>query len=145
MIMEDGKKSVNGLDWQLKLADDRLVLEIVQKFDVPEIVARILVSRGISAEEVTSFLTPTLKQNLPNPFSLKDMEKAATRMATAILAGEPIGIMGDYDVDGATSTAILKMFLKSCGVPVLTFIPNREDGYGPNAGKMKEFKKAGLI
>ena len=111
MIMEDGKKSVNGLDWQLKLADDRLVLEIVQKFDVPEIVARILVSRGISAEEVTSFLTPTLKQNLPNPFSLKDMEKAATRMATAILAGEPIGIMGDYDVDGATSTAILKMFL----------------------------------
>ncbi len=143
MIMEDGKKSVNGLNWQLKLADDRLVLEIVQKFDVPEIVARILVSRGVSAEAVQSFLYPTLKQNLPNPFSLKDMEKAATRMATAILAGEPIGIMGDYDVDGATSTAILKMFLKSCGVPVLTFIPNREDGYGPNAGKMKEFKKAG--
>lgn len=143
MIIEDGKKSVNGLDWQLKPADDRLVLEIVQKFEIPEIVARILVSRGISVDEVSSFLTPTLKQNLPNPFSLKDMEKAASRMAMSILAGEPIGIMGDYDVDGATSTAILKMFLKSCGVRVLTFIPNREDGYGPNAGKMEEFKKSG--
>lgn len=143
MIIEDGRKSVNGLDWQLKPANDRLVLEIVQKFQIPEIVARILVSRGVSVDEVSSFLMPTLKQNLPNPFSLKDMEKAASRMATAILAGEPIGIMGDYDVDGATSTAILKMFLKSCGVRVLTFIPNREDGYGPNAGKMDEFKKAG--
>lgn len=143
MIIEDGKKSVNGLDWQLKPADDRLVLEIVQKFEIPEIVARILVSRGISVDEVSSFLTPTLKQNLPNPFSLKDMEKAASQMAMSILAGEPIGIMGDYDVDGATSTAILKMFLKSCGVRVLTFIPNREDGYGPNAGKMEEFKKSG--
>ncbi len=143
MYIEDAKQSVGSLVWQLKPAQDRSVLEMVQQFNLPEVVARILVSRGITGEQAVSFLNPTLKQNLPNPFTLKDMEKAATRMAEAIMAGEPIGIMGDYDVDGATSTAILKMFLKSCGVRVLTFIPNREDGYGPNGPKMVEFKEQG--
>lgn len=137
------EQSVNGYRWIHKKCDTRLALTIQQQFGLPEIVARILSSRGIQLNEIEAFLNPTLKNNLPNPFSLKDMEKAAHRMARAIMAGEPIGLMGDYDVDGATSTALLKMFLESCGVTVYCFIPDREDGYGPNAKKMAEYKEKG--
>lgn len=136
-------QSLNGLTWEFRPAEDRLVLALCQKYGLSEIVARSLAARHITLETIDAFLNPTLKNNLPNPFSLKDMEKAARRMAASILNGEPIGLMGDYDVDGATSTALLKMFLHSCGVTTHCFIPDREDGYGPNAGKMKEYQKAG--
>ena len=136
-------RSVNGLKWTYKNTDDRLALAISQRFDLPDIVSRVLSSRIQSIDEAESFLYPTLKNNLPNPFSLKDMEKAARRMAKAIISGEPIGLMGDYDVDGATSTALLKMFLESLGINVFAYIPDREDGYGPSAKKMLEYHKKG--
>lgn len=136
-------RSVSGLVWEFKNVDDRLVLALSQKYNLSDLVARSMVARGITLETADSFLNPTLKNNLPNPFSLKDMERAARRMAASIIAGEPIGLMGDYDVDGATSTALLKMFLTDCGVKTHCFIPDREDGYGPNASKMKEYQKAG--
>ena len=136
-------RSVNGLKWTYKNTDDRLALAISQRFDLPDIVSRVLSSRVQSIDEVESFLYPTLKNNLPNPFSLKDMEKAARRMAKTIMDGEPIGLMGDYDVDGATSTALLKMFLESLNVPVFAYIPDREDGYGPSAKKMHEYHEKG--
>lgn len=136
-------QSVSGLTWEFRKADDRLVLALCQKYGLSELVARSLATRGVTLETVETFLRPTLKNNLPNPFTLKDMEKAARRMAASVMAGEPVGLMGDYDVDGATSTALLKMFLIGCGIKPLCFIPDREDGYGPNIGKMKEFAKAG--
>ncbi|MGN1062723.1 MAG: DHH family phosphoesterase, partial [Alphaproteobacteria bacterium] len=136
-------QSVNGLTWEFCKTDDRLVLALCQKYGLSELVARSLVARGVSLETVEAFLRPTLKNNLPNPFTLKDMEKAARRMASSVMAGEAIGLMGDYDVDGATSTALLKMFLQECGIRPLCFIPDREDGYGPNTLKMKEFSKSG--
>ncbi|MBQ4472165.1 MAG: single-stranded-DNA-specific exonuclease RecJ [Alphaproteobacteria bacterium] len=136
-------ESLSGYVWRLQQTDERMALAIAQRFDLPDIVARILASRGFDLDSVPTFLFPTLKQHLPNPFSLKDMEKCANRMADAVLANEPIGLMGDYDVDGATSTAELKMYLESCGTKVFTFIPEREDGYGPNARKMQEYKDAG--
>ncbi len=143
MAVLDVTCSLNGLAWEMPSTDTRLVLALTQRFDLPEVVARILASRGVGLDAVEAFLYPTLKHNLPNPLSLKDMEKAAKRMADAIEAGEPIGLMGDYDVDGATSTALLKMFLEEIGVSVYTFIPEREEGYGPNALKMKEFYDKG--
>ena len=136
-------KSLSGLNWHVTEADDRITAALVQQGQLPEIVARILASRGVTPETLDSFLRPTLKSNLPNPLSLKDMERAANRMADAVIAGEPIGLMGDYDVDGATSTALLKMMLEDLGITVYTFIPEREDGYGPNAGKMQEFYDKG--
>ena len=135
--------SLSGYFWHLKETNERLAQAIVQRFDLPDIVARILASRGLTLDNLSDFLNPTLKQHLPNPFSLKDMDKAAQRVATAVLANEPIGLMGDYDVDGATSTSELKMYLETCGVKVLTFIPEREDGYGPNSRKMEEYKNKG--
>lgn len=136
-------KSLNGLAWELRPADDRMCLAMAQKFGLPEIVARALAARNITLDTADTFLNPTLKNNLPNPFSLKDMDKAAKRMAASILAHESIGLMGDYDVDGATSTALLKMFLEYCGIQTYCFIPDREDGYGPNINKMKEFHQKG--
>ena len=141
--MLDEIQSVSGLRWRFPQTDSEAVSALIQKFDVPDVVARILASRGITTETADEFLNPTLKKNLPNPLTLKDMEKAANRMAEAVLAHEPIGLMGDYDVDGATSTATLRMFLEDLGITVYTFIPEREDGYGPNALKMKEFYDKG--
>ena len=141
--LQTGDYSLCGYLWHLKETNERLANAIEQRFDLPEVVARILAGRDLTLDELPDFLNPTLKQNLPNPFSLKDMEKAAKRVASSILAKEPIGLMGDYDVDGATSTAELKMYLENCGIKVLTFIPEREDGYGPNSNKMQEYKNAG--
>lgn len=143
MNILDVRHSFNGMRWNVKECDFRLARFLQQRYQLPEIVARIMASRNITAEMAEAFLNPTLKNHLPNPFSLKDMRKAADRMAKAVLDGEPIGLMGDYDVDGATSTALLKMFLESCGVQTYCFIPDREDGYGPNADKMKEYRQKG--
>ena len=142
-VFESGKKSLTGFAWEVSEPDDFRVRTLEQKVGVPNLLARLMVEREITPETADAFLHPTLRNDLPNPSTLKDMEKAAQRVALAIMLGEPIGIMGDYDVDGATSTATLKMFLESCGVKVFAFIPDREDGYGPNAKKMQEYKEKG--
>lgn len=138
-----GQPSLNGMLWQTEEPSQRLVQTLVQKVGVSDLVASLLAIRGIDSDNAFTYLKPTLKCDLPNPNSLKDMEKAAQRVAQAILNKEPIGIMGDYDVDGATSSAILKMFLESTETKTYVFIPDREDGYGPNAQKMKEYKDLG--
>ena len=143
MFVLNGEKSFGGYDWQLTESDERLSRLLSQRFGLSDLVAKILTARGIDENSAASFLNPTLKKDLPNPITLIDMEKAANRMADAIINKEPIGLMGDYDVDGATSTALLKMFLEELGIRVYTFIPEREDGYGPSAAKMKEFYEAG--
>lgn len=136
-------QSFGGLRWEMQQGNEQTASALAQNLHLPDVVARILAARGITPETAEAFLHPTLRQHLPNPLTLKDMEKAANRMADAIQAGEPIGLMGDYDVDGATSTAIMKMFLQENGITVYTFIPEREDGYGPNTAKMHEFKDKG--
>lgn len=139
MAVLDVVQSISGLTWEMQDVDDREVLTLTQRFGMPEVMARILSSRGITADTAEDFLNPTLKKNLPNPLILKDMEKAANRIADSVIRAEPIGLMGDYDVDGATSTALLRLFLEDLGIQVYTFIPEREEGYGPNALKMQEF------
>lgn len=146
MNMPENEKtyqSLRQIQWTVKNGNVSVAEALRQRFDLPEITARIMAARQITCDDAEAFLYPTLKRNLPNPFSLKDMHKAAERMAQAVLTGEPVGLMGDYDVDGATSTALLKMFLESCGITVYCFIPDREDGYGPNSNKMKEYKEKG--
>ncbi len=142
-VFESGKKSLTGFQWEVANPDDYAVQTLEQKAGLSNLLARLMVEREITPETVDTFLHPTLRNDLPNPTTLKDMEKAAQRVALAIMLKEPIGIMGDYDVDGATSTATLKLFLESIGVRVFTFIPDREDGYGPNAKKMQEYKDKG--
>lgn len=137
--------SISGYSWHLNDADERMVLAISQKFQIPEIAARVMVSRGFDAESANNFLTPTLKSLLPDPFHFIDMEKAASRLADAVINGEKISIFGDYDVDGATSSALLKRYLRECGNSPLIYIPDRiDEGYGPNVQAMGQLAALGI-
>ncbi len=106
---------------------------------MPEIVARVLAARGVTADDAAKFLDPTVRDLLPDPASLTDMIRAGARIADAILRGERVAIFGDYDVDGAASSALLKRFLAHYNVPAEIYIPDRIfEGYGPNPEAMRE-------
>jgi single-stranded-DNA-specific exonuclease len=136
--------SLTGRHWAFREADERSVTAYTQKFSLPDIVARILVARGIAFEAVEAFLNPSLKASLPDPSHLLDMDIAAGRVAAAVAAGEGIAIFGDYDVDGATSSALLARYLRALGASPVTYIPDRmKEGYGPNAKALLELKARG--
>jgi single-stranded-DNA-specific exonuclease len=138
------ERSVTGKWWRERANDERLATTISQRFGVPEIVGRVMAARGIDLDDVESFLSPTLRDLMPDPSSLQDMDKAAARIADAIEAGEGIAVFGDYDVDGATSTALLKRFFRALGVEVPVHIPDRmTEGYGPNAPALLELQRKG--
>jgi len=132
----DVQQSANGRAWRDRL-DDRgaaRALAITQRHEgVSELLARVLSGRGVEADQVDSFLDPTVRRLMPDPDVLTDMPKAADRLATAVIRRETIAIFGDYDVDGATSAAILARFLRHAGLEPLIHIPDRIfEGYGPN-------------
>jgi single-stranded-DNA-specific exonuclease len=108
-------------------------------------VARILAGRGIfTVEAVVAFLQPRLDR-MHDPFLLPGMETAVTRLAAAIQGGEAIGIFGDYDVDGVTSSAILTEFLHACGATVHSYLPDRlKEGYGLNATGLERLAGLGV-
>lgn len=125
--------TASGLAWVPRAADTRLALAIAQQHGLPELLANILAGRGVAVDDAPAFLAPTLRDQLPDPFHLKDMDKAIARIVRAIERKDTIAIFGDYDVDGATSTALLWHFLTPLGVRVLTYIPDRaKEGYGPS-------------
>ena len=140
--------SIGGRRWSQKLNDsietDRLVYTIVQRYDLPEIIARLLVARNVSIEEVDGFLNPKLRDIMPDPSSLMDMDVAVDRLVEAISDNELIGIFADYDVDGATSSALLKKYLDSLNIRNELYIPDRmKDGYGPNKQGLEYLKAKG--
>ncbi len=104
--------SVSGKNWTSKEFDSDEIDFFKTNYFLDEIVAKLLSIRKIKKEEVKFFLEPTIKNILPNPYVLKDMDKAIERTKKAILNNEKIGIFGDYDVDGATSTAILRKYFE---------------------------------
>jgi single-stranded-DNA-specific exonuclease len=137
------ERSARGFKWVERLAPSQAYLgaAIAQRHDLPEIVGRILAARDVALEDVPTVINPTIRALCPDPSTLADMEKAAERIARAILAKERIAIFGDYDVDGASSSALLSRFLASHGIPARIYIPDRiTEGYGPNAEAI-----AGLI
>jgi single-stranded-DNA-specific exonuclease len=111
-----------------------MTLAVAQSHGLPDLAARILVSRGIGIDTAAGYLAPTLRDLLPNPSDLRDMDKAAARIAQAVMSGERIALFADYDVDGATSSALLLRFLRAVGSDALLYVPDRIlEGYGPNA------------
>ncbi|PCJ99800.1 MAG: single-stranded-DNA-specific exonuclease RecJ [Zetaproteobacteria bacterium] len=117
---------------------------LVHRHEVPEVVARLLCQRGVPPEEVDSFLNPTLKNDFPDPFSLKGLGDMAEDVAIAIEDGKKFSIFGDFDVDGATSSAVLYRFLKCVGIEAKIYIPDRlSEGYGPNIGALQKLKEQG--
>ncbi len=120
------------------------IKKVSDAIGIPPVIAAILLNRGIEGEDnCAAFLSKSIK-NVHHPFLLKDSQKAALRIKTAIEEKEQIVIYGDYDVDGITSTAILYLFLKSLGANVSYYIPNRSDeGYGINMIALSKIQKGG--
>ena len=139
------ERSLSGRRWRQRAADDRLGLTLAQRLGVPEILGRVLAGRGVEPESAERFLNPTLREQLPDPSAFKDMDAAVARLLRAIKAGELIALFGDYDVDGATSAALLRRFLEAVGARVVVYVPDRlKEGYGPNAPALCKLKSEGV-
>lgn len=142
--MDAAKREQAFLDVETSLSEQRWVqrldaagmnraLAIGQSHGISDLVSRVLAGRGVSVDNADAFLAPTLRDLMPDPSSLQDMDKAAARLADAITTGEKVAVFGDYDVDGAASSALVKRFLDHFGVACDVYIPDRVfEGYGPN-------------
>lgn len=138
-------RSFTGRKWVARASDERLALALAQRHGLPDILARSLASRGIGLEDAAGFLAPKLREILPDPYRFKDMEAAALRMTVAIMRAEHVAVFGDYDVDGATSSALLLRFSRSIGCPLRLYVPDRlREGYGPNAPAMRKLAEEGI-
>jgi single-stranded-DNA-specific exonuclease len=138
------ERSFTGKRWTAREADARTTLALAQRLEVPEIIGRVLAARGVGLDDAPRFLNPTLREMLPDPSSFRDMDRAAERLVTAITSGEKIAVFGDYDVDGASATALLARFFAAIGRDILVYVPDRRtEGYGPNAGAMRKLREAG--
>ena len=121
------ERSVSGQRWQQRLDQAGLnrALAMSQTYGMPELIARVIAGRGVGVAEATAFLDPTLRDLMPDPYTLTDCDKAAERIARAIDKGEHVAIFGDYDVDGASSAALLYRFLWHFGLEATIYIPDR--------------------
>ena len=135
---------LSGNKWQAKSADESYALACAQQYGIDESLGNLLDQRNVPLDEVDEYLNPTLRHLLPDPFHLKGMEAAVTRIAAAVTSGETIGVFGDYDVDGATSSAILLRYFEALNVKALVHIPDRQkEGYGPNMFGFLRLKEQG--
>ncbi|MEN0097486.1 MAG: single-stranded-DNA-specific exonuclease RecJ [Brucella pseudogrignonensis] len=144
------RKSVTGQKWMDRLGprEANTALAIAQHHGISDLVSRVLAGRGVSVEGAPEFIDPSLRNLMPDPAMLTDMDKAANRIADAIMRRETVAIFGDYDVDGACSSALMARFLKHYGIAHSIYIPDRIfEGYGPNPDAMRELvaKGASLI
>lgn len=141
--MENNFRSIK-YRWKYSKADESLVKKTAQENNIPMPISELMVKKGIyTKDDLELFLQGSLKA-LRNPFELKDMERAAERIAKAVMEHESICIYGDYDVDGVTATAIMYIFLMQCGANVSYYIPNRlEEGYGLNKDAITEIASKG--
>lgn len=137
-------QSVTGKRWAMRRYEDHIAMALAQRFGLSEIAGRLLAARGVTLETAPSFLEGTLRSDLPDPSCLQDMDAAAQRVAGAIMAGEPITVFGDYDVDGATSTACLLRYIRGVGGLADSYIPDRiKEGYGPKPEAMRAIAARG--
>jgi single-stranded-DNA-specific exonuclease len=141
------ERSATGRCWRSRLdaRGEAMALAIAQRGNVPELLARILAARGVEAENADAYLDPTIRVLLPDPYTLSSMPEATARIAHAISRGEQTGIFGDYDVDGATSAALLCRYLRHCGLDPIIHIPDRLfEGYGPNVEAVRVLAGRGV-
>ncbi len=138
------ERSLTGKSWRLAAERPDIARDISQRHGLPEIVGRVLAARGLSTADVAGFIGPRLRDWLPDPSHLLDLDRAVDRLVAAVRAREPVGLLGDYDVDGATSTALVGRYLKALGVPIEIRIPDRlTDGYGPNEAALGSLRDSG--
>ena len=137
-------RSLKGRAWRERPGDARAAAAIAEREGLPDIAARVLANRGVTPEAAPAFLRPQLRTSLPDPSGLKDMDMAAERLADAAEAGETVAVFADYDVDGATSAALLARFLEAAGGKASVHVPDRiAEGYGPNEAAFDRFAAEG--
>lgn len=142
------KSSVSHRRWQERMdgRQSAIALEMTQKHGLSDIIARVLAGRGVPAADSEQFLDPTIRNLMPDPAAITDLEKAAARIVTAIENGEKVAIFGDYDVDGAASSALLWRFFHHFGINAEIYIPDRIfEGYGPNAQALTQLAKSATL
>lgn len=137
-------RSLTGRPWAFAAVDAAEARAHAQGQGLPELIGRLLAARGVRPGEAAAFLKPQLKTDLPDPSRIAGMDTGAARLAAAVMAGEGLGVFGDYDVDGATSAALLIRYFRALGRTVAVEIPDRQrDGYGPNGPALRRLRAAG--
>ena len=136
--------SVSGKNWIFKKFNSSDIKKYSEDYSLDDIVAKLLSIRKKNIDNIGLFLNPTIKNLLPNPLLLKDMKNAIERTYQSLKKKELIGIFGDYDVDGATSTALLTRYFLSIDQKIQTYIPDRKkEGYGPSLKGFNNLIKLG--
>jgi len=132
--------------WQLRQADEGAVARLAEELNVRPLIAKLLAHRGIiEPDAARRYLSSSLRSDLPSPFLMTGMEKAAERLAQAVAAGELLCVWGDYDVDGTTGTATIICFLREIGAEPIYYIPHRiDEGYGLNMEGLKQLRERGV-
>lgn len=140
------ERSATGRAWRDRL-DERgrqRALAITQRCGAPELLARILAGRKVEPDAVAAYLDPAIRHLMPDPHVLTAMETAALRLADAVARGESVAVFGDYDVDGATASALLASYLRCAGLDPVIYIPDRLfEGYGPNVEAVRTLAARG--
>ena len=140
--------SISGKKWTYKKYDSNYITFLKENYYLDEITAKLLSIRNINKDYIASFLKPSIKNLIPNPNILKDMERTTKRILKSINSKEKIGIFGDYDVDGASSTALIGNYFKMIKQDFEIYIPDRKlEGYGPSINSFKKLinKNVSLI
>lgn len=139
-------KSILGRPWvdRLDAAQSRMAQAIGQRTGLSEILSRVIAARGVGVDEAEGYLQPTIRALMPDPSTLAGMDQLAERLADAILNAEPVALFGDYDVDGASSVALMTRYLRHFGLDPQVHIPDRIfEGYGPNVAAIDKLAEAG--
>ncbi|HEX2430556.1 MAG TPA: single-stranded-DNA-specific exonuclease RecJ [Aestuariivirgaceae bacterium] len=141
----DVGRSLTGRHWRARLRDGRTALAIAERLGIPEILGRVLAGRGIAVDGCADILSPRLRALMPQPAAIRDLEAGADRLARAIITGEMIGIISDYDVDGISSAALLVLYLRAFGITPKVHIPDRiAEGYGPSRAAVEGLAGQGV-
>src|SRR5258708_22341234 len=140
------ERSICGRRWRLRGGDGPEAQVIAERLALPEIVGRVLAQRGIDCNHASGFLAPRLRDQLPDPAHLRDMDAAVERLVRAVREGETVAVFGDYDVDGATSAALLARFFAAVGSQTRIYVPDRlREGYGPNTPALLRLRTEGAL
>ncbi|SMH45201.1 exonuclease RecJ [Mesorhizobium australicum] len=140
------RSSATGIAWEHRLSErqENIALAIAQGHGISDIVARVLAGRNVGPDTAERFMDPTIRDLMPDPLTVTDMDRAGERIAQAIRRRERVAIFGDYDVDGACSAALMKRYLDHFGIQSEIYIPDRIfEGYGPNPEAMRELAARG--
>ncbi len=139
------EKSLSGKRWQARAHDAAIARRFCQQLGVPEAIGQVMASRGVRPDEGAAFLNPTFREYFPDPSTFKDMDKAAGIILDAVTANKSIAVFADYDVDGATSSAMLRRWFLSMGIKAGLYVPDRiKEGYGPTVGAFEILKDQGV-